>query len=158
MIKKRIAAIFAATVLTCLVSASGAVRLGGNGFRFQMSPTDPGGNSNGRVAVADCAVRINQTAVLLHWTTTPFSHIDDPSVTSNAFLSATLISAIGRVNVSPRRVIDRTDVGNKDDTASVAMAIRGDGDLKIRMEIGIDDPHATAGRQCATVVLTVTGH
>lgn len=158
IIRKRLFAIFATTVLSCLVSASGAVRLGGNGFRFQMVPLDPGGNSSGRVAVADCAVRVNQRDVLLHWTTTPFSHIDDPNVTSDAFLSATLISEIGQINVSPHRAIDRTDIAANDNNASVAMAIRGDGDLKIRMEVGIDDAHAPAGRHCADVVLTVTGH
>ena len=133
------------------------MRLGGNGFRLQMTPVDPGGNSEKTVAVANCAVRINQRNVLLHWSTTPFSHVENPELRSDAFLSAVVTDRIGRVNVSPRQVIDRTNIANNDHVAAIAMGIRGDGDLKIRMEVGINDHQAAAGRHCADVVLTVTG-
>ena len=155
--RKTLIVAFAVALLTGLVSARGAMRLGSNGFRFQMIPVDPGGNSSDTVAVANCAVRINQRNVLLHWTATPFSHIDDPEIRSDAFLSAVVTDQIGRINVSPRKVIDRTNVNGHDHVASIAMGIQGDGDLKIRMEVGITDQYAAAGRHCADVVLTVTG-
>ena len=92
--QKRFTLLFTVMVLSSLVSAHGAIRMGGNGFRLQMVPIDPGGNSSSRTAVADCRVRVNQRDVLLHWSATPFTHVDDSQVVSDSFLATTVTEGI----------------------------------------------------------------
>ena len=150
--------LFMAAVLTGLVSARGAINLGGNGFRLRLQPVDPSGNSGTAFAAARCRVRINQQNVLLHWAATRFTHVEQPELSTDAFLRTTVTREHGRVRVSPAKAQDKTDIAAGDDQAAIVMGIRGDGDLDIRMEIGIDASRAAAGRHCADVVLTVTGH
>ncbi|MFK8113658.1 MAG: hypothetical protein AB8B91_15760 [Rubripirellula sp.] len=140
------------------VAAGDGVHLGGNGLRVDMAPIEPNATSSSQRATAKCNVRINRREVVLHWATTPFVHTSYPEIQSDAYLSATLTQKVGQLSVSPERAVDHTDVDNGDERAAVAMGIQGNGKLQIDLEVGINDDNAVAGKHCATVTLTVTGH
>jgi hypothetical protein len=151
-------ALLAIAALASYVNASDGVRIGGSGMRIDMVPTDPNATSATTTATANCNVRLNKHEVVLHWESTPFTHVSRPEFASDAYLAATVTQKIGQLAVSPSRAVDHTDLADGDSNAAVAMGIRGNGKLSINLEVGIEDDNAVAGRHCATVIMTVTGH
>jgi len=147
---------FAVGALTNFVDAADGIHVRSGGFRFDMVPVDPNATSSGPIAAADCVVRVQKKQALLHWATSPFVHVSNPELTSDAFLAATVTSQNGKIAVSPRRVIDRTNLSGGDDTAAIAMGVQGNGKAEIKLEVGIDEQGAAAGLHQTTVILTVT--
>ena len=150
-------AFLAIAALASYVNASGGVHIGGPGILIDLVPTDPNATSATTTATANCTVQLNQREILLHWETTPFTHVSHPEFTSDAILAATVTQKIGQLAVSPSQAVDQTDLTEGDSNAAVAMGIIGTGTLNINLEVGIEDDNAVAGRHDATVVMTVTG-
>lgn len=154
---KLLIALLAIVTLTNFVNAGDSINIGGKGFQVKMVPTDKNAISPGPVAEADCDVHVNKSDVILHWATRPFTHTTYPELTSDAVLAATVTQQTGKVAVSPSRIVDRTNISDRDNTAAIAMGIQGSGKLKIKLEVGIDNERAAGGKHSTTVVLTVTG-
>jgi len=153
---KLLIALIAFAALTSHVNAGDVVNIGSKGVRIKMVTKDKRGISSSRVAEADCDVRVNKGAAVLHWATSPFTHTTYPELTSDAILAATVMSQDGGVAVSPSRIVDRTNLSEGDETAAIAMGIQGSGRLKIDLQVGIDNPGAAGGMHSTTVILTVT--
>ena len=149
--------IAAVVAMTSLVSANDGFRVGSSGVSVRMTSRDSATSST-TAAVSDWSVRTNVNQVVLHWNITPFVHLDDDAIQSDAMIAATVTNSLGPLQISPSRVSDRTNLSGGDREASVAMGLRRNGKANIQLRVGIDDRHAVAGRHHADVTLTLTSH
>lgn len=95
---------------------------------------------------------------MLHFAATPFAHVDDSSVQSDAILSATVSQQLGQITVSPQAAADQTNISDDDEQAAIEVGVSGNGRAQIQLQVGIDANDAHAGRHCTTVVMTVTAN
>tara|TARA_R110002049_G_scaffold285698_4_gene467082 strand:+ start:247173 stop:247664 length:492 start_codon:yes stop_codon:yes gene_type:complete len=139
------------------VGARDGLRVSNNGVVVTMTPGEtPSGNVP--VVESDWVIRSAVNQVVLHWQTTPFIHLENDEIKTDAVIAVAVTDTWGRIQASPSRSRDRTNVADGDDSASVAMGLRRPGSVDVRMRIGMDDRHAVAGRHCADVTLTLTSH
>lgn len=128
------------------------------GFHADLVPHQPSGESENTMASATCRVRGNLRSVVIHMAASPFQHVKDSTIQSDAVLSAALTRTVGRLVVTPRSASDRTRLGSKDEPAAIAFGISGNGRAEIEMQLAIDAKDAPAGRHRTTVVMTITSN
>lgn len=146
--------IFAANVFhTC---AAADLSIGGSASGLRVDVTHHASNPNPQYAGSDWNFRINRSQAILHWSTTPFRHLDASKVQTDATLTVQLKNKLGPISIAPSKSSDQTQLHDNDTDAAVMMTAVGSGRAQIELHVGIDDPNTAAGRYGTTVVLSVT--
>lgn len=107
-------------------------------------------------AVSNWNIRQQHGNLVLRWTCTPFHHVDDPSITNDAIISAHVTAVKGSIAATPSSDRDQTDIASNDRQASIDVQLQGTGKVDLDMHVELSDIHAAAGTHCSTVALTIT--
>ena len=124
------------------------------GFRVDVQEVSGGPTTS---AASKWSFRLQQKSVFCRWNCTSFSLSKQPSLRSDAFVSAMVVAGQGAVSVDPGLAEGVTNVAANMHSTHVDMTMIGTGKLDVLLTLKIDEQTVAAGEHSTTVELTVTG-
>lgn len=159
---KRILAAIAIAVSTCSVGTSDGVRLRGPNFHVDTIRLYPD-EADGMIGKTQYRVRVDNSAVMLHWAASPFRHTDQPDIQADAAIAATVVHRLGNVHTSTGRTVDQTSIRTGRDRAEISLGVAGRGQVRVDLFAELNPntfpgQFTAAGTYESTVTLTVTSN
>lgn len=101
-------------------------------------------------------IQLRNKRLLMRLLFSPFEHVLDPSLRSDAAVVMRVRNVAGRVQVSPPVARARTNIDARREVSAIAIGMQGTGSVEADLEIGLDRRTAVAGTYCTTVNIIVT--
>lgn len=101
-------------------------------------------------------ILLRNKRLLMRLVFTPFEHVHDPSLQSDASVVMRVRDIDGAVQVSPPVARSRTNLKAGRKRSAIAIGMQGTGSVEADLEIGLDSRTAVAGTYCTTVNIVVT--
>lgn len=159
---KRILAAIAIAVSTCSVGTSDGVRLRGPNFQVDTIRLYPN-EADGMIGKTQYRVRVDNSAVMLHWAASPFRHTDQPEILADAAIAATVVHRLGNVTASANHAVSQTSIRDGRDKAELAFGVAGRGQVRVDLFAELNPntfpgQFTAAGTYESTITLTVTSN
>jgi hypothetical protein len=155
-------AILIIAVSTSLVVAGDGVRLRGSNFQVDTIRLYPD-SAAGLIGKTHYRVRVDQSAVMLHWSASPFRHTAQPEILADASVAATVVHRLGNVQTSTNHAAAKTSVRDGRHAAEIALGVAGRGQVRCDLFVELNPntfpgQFTAAGTYQSTVTLTVASN